>query len=89
MGIPALDYSHPLHTFASSSDLSYTAATDCYVVGSLLDSSQSWQTLTINGRLVARSINARNTGFVYLKLSSGDVVALTKTDEVLAVYKPI
>ena len=68
-GMPTLNYTTPLWSPASSS-LSYTATKDCYLVGQM---SGTNATIKINN-VTYYSNNTDYRNYVFLKLSSGDVV---------------
>lgn len=71
VGMPALDYNNPLHTFASV--LTYTAVNDCYLHGVYLPYNNK---LTVNGKEMCPY--TASSGFVPLtwKLSPGDIVTV-------------
>lgn len=80
-GMPTLNYTTPLHTFASG-NLSYTANKDCYLVGEIDNGgSNASYTININNITYARLFGNGNGGtgpiFINLKLTSGDTVTLS------------
>ena len=87
-GLPALNYSTPLHTFTSG-NLSYTVTADeAYILGKM---SGSTTNLSINGTIVAAGTNGYNGNAVndnvsLIKVTKGDIVAVSGASAQLHVF---
>jgi hypothetical protein len=84
---PSLDYANPLWT-PTNGNLTYTATTDCYLVGHVL-----WtNNIKINNVLISRAAHSgdvywENGGtFSMLKLTQGDVVTLGGVADTIHVF---
>lgn len=100
--MPILDFANPLYSF-SSSNTSFTATKDCYVLGSACtfgnnSSNVSTGTLSINGTAVyavhAQGFGANNADFTgcginipLTKIKAGDVITWSQDTQVYASIK--
>lgn len=76
MGMPDLNYTNPLHTFSSSNN-SYTATGECYVVGNTIVSS-SGVVCTINSTAILSAASNTRVEVPLLKLNAGDTIEFNR-----------
>ena len=87
MGLPILDYAHPLHTF-STGNLTYTATKECYLCGTIYNKS-----ITINNNKVFQASTV-SILVPITKISTGDVVTMGTesaliNQDVLKIYEEL
>lgn len=92
--MPILDYANPLHTFdnptpsQSGHGLTFTATSDCYILGSL--SGIATDTISINGTPVIQPTTSAYTGDTVvvplIKIKTGDVVVVGVANSYLHVF---
>jgi hypothetical protein len=91
VGMPTLDYAHPLHTF-SSGNLTYTVSQDCYLVGCNVLAGNSVNVsidgLTIGHSESSSSSQSDSQEFQH-HLAIGQVVTVSAQASYLHILKPL
>ena len=94
--MPLLDYANPLHTFTSG-NLSYTAISQCWLVGSIHCSAGNSINVQINSTKLCQLTREGNSTYdvgsdipvPIVKLNVGDVVTISSASDALHVYSEV